>query len=454
MPREVPAGENGASRDPRALPTRPPCRRPRRPRPRARGHPGAAWRCAGSGDRERPCGRPAGDDASPVRPPGSRRRPDGVAVGAGARPESPLGEGQRCGTTAPPAGTDAAAPSGRRPTSAQPAAPTPSATVAASSVRPRHRPTRAAPATAALGIARTAARSAAASGPRPAHRGSAPGGGARVESMSVSFIARGPRARGRRGFVELPQGVVETRVDRPDRDVEPPGDLVGREVAVVPQRDDDPVVRRQRREGLLDRVALVGPRVRVGGGERELVRDVDGRARRDDAQPIPAGVDEDPVEPRLESFRVAEGRPLAPRLDERVVGRVLRLGLVAQDHPGEPIGGVEVLVGERLERGGRGRPGSGRLGLASGHVDSLACAVHDHRRRQAQKPSNGVLSAVPRPRSLRRRRRRRPAASSLDAPPPQVDPDADRHDRHEGEDRARLLDEGREHEGQQRDAGR
>ena len=61
------------------------------------------------------------------------------------------------------------------------------------------------------------------------------------------------------------------------------------------------------------------------------------------------------------------------------MGDVLRLRRVAQDHPGEPIGGIQVLVGKPLERGCRGRARIGRLGLASGHVDSLACAVHVHK---------------------------------------------------------------------------
>ena len=128
----------------------------------------------------------------------------------------------------------------------------------------------------------------------------------------------------------------------------------------------------------------------VGGRERELVGDVDGRAPGRSTQPVLAGVHEDPVEPRLESFRVAEGRPLPPRLDERVVGHVLRLGRVAQDHPGEPIGGVQVLVGEPLERRRRGRART--AAWASPPVMSTASPAPfmTTRRWAGQKPSNGV----------------------------------------------------------------
>ena len=76
--------------------------------------------------------------------------------------------------------------------------------------------------------------------------------------------------------------------------------------------------------------------------------DADGLDRR--AQSITAGVDEDPVEPLIEPRRVTQRRPLPPRLDQRVVGGILRLSRVAQDRASQTIGGVEAI----------GRPGAGR----------------------------------------------------------------------------------------------
>ena len=53
------------------------------------------------------------------------------------------------------------------------------------------------------------------------------------------------------------QGVVEARLDGPGRDVESLRDVVDGQVAVVPQRDDDLVVGRQRGDGGADDVAVL-----------------------------------------------------------------------------------------------------------------------------------------------------------------------------------------------------
>jgi len=61
-------------------------------------------------------------------------------------------------------------------------------------------------------------------------------------------------------------------------------------------------------------------------------------------QPVPARVDEDPVEPLLEAGWISQGRPLPPGLDEGVVRGVLRLGGVSQDRSGEAVRGVEMII--------------------------------------------------------------------------------------------------------------
>ena len=94
-------------------------------------------------------------------------------------------------------------------------------------------------------------------------------------------------------------------------------------------------------------------------------------------QPIAAGVDEDPVEPRLEPRRVAQRLPLAPGLDERVVRRVLRLGRVAQDRPGQAICPVQVLVGQAGEGGGANGVLAGHDGRAICQFDDLGRLPHD-----------------------------------------------------------------------------
>ena len=114
----------------------------------------------------------------------------------------------------------------------------------------------------------------------------------------------------------------------------------------------------------------------IAGREGDLGGDV-GRLPAPRAQPIAAGVHEDPVEPGFEPGRIPQRLPLAPRLDERVVGGVLCLGRVAQDGPRQSVGSIEVLVGERHER--RVAPSGltdGRGG-GVGDVDGLGQAVHD-----------------------------------------------------------------------------
>jgi hypothetical protein len=116
--------------------------------------------------------------------------------------------------------------------------------------------------------------------------------------------------------------------------------------------------------------------------DRDLGGDV-GRLSACRTQPVPAGVDEDPVEPRLESGPVTKRVPLAPRLDERVVGRVLRLDRIAEDRPRETVRPVEMLVGQ---------PDEGRV-AESAIDDAGACAfcqfeclgtsVHDDMTREA-----------------------------------------------------------------------
>ena len=172
--------------------------------------------------------------------------------------------------------------------------------------------------------------------------------------------------RGSDGVVQPLQCVVEAGLDRPRGMSSRRRDLVDGQVAVVAQRDDDLVVGRQRRDRRPDDVAVLGTAGVVARREGDLGRDV-GRLPSPRPQPVPAGVDEDPVEPWLEPGGVTQGLPLAPGLDERVVRRVLRLGGVAQDRPGQTVGLVEMLVGQPDEGGGAGTgvAGLGRRGRSN-----------------------------------------------------------------------------------------
>jgi hypothetical protein len=67
------------------------------------------------------------------------------------------------------------------------------------------------------------------------------------------------------------------------------------------------------------------------------------------SKPIPARVDEDPMEPPLEQVSIAQGVPLPPGRYERVMGGVLGLIALTEDRMGEPIAGVEVAIRKRPE---------------------------------------------------------------------------------------------------------
>src|SRR4029079_13817187 len=101
----------------------------------------------------------------------------------------------------------------------------------------------------------------------------------------------------------------------PLRDAESDSDVRDGQVAVVAKRDHDLVVGREARDRGADDIAVLGVDGVVAGGKGGLDGDV-GRGSPRPAQSVAAGVDEDPVEPRLEAGLIAEGLPLSPRLDE------------------------------------------------------------------------------------------------------------------------------------------
>ena len=59
---------------------------------------------------------------------------------------------------------------------------------------------------------------------------------------------------------------------------------------------------------------------------------------------------DDPVEPTIECRWIAQAGKLPPRGDERVLGRVGRVGIVRQDRPGKPIAAIDPGVDEHRER--------------------------------------------------------------------------------------------------------
>src|SRR4029079_11206624 len=75
-----------------------------------------------------------------------------------------------------------------------------------------------------------------------------------------------------------------------------------------------------------------------------------------DAAPAPgairlaSGVHGDPLEPGVEALRIADLADLPPRRDERVLGGVAGIGLVAEDRVGQAVDGIHTNADELLER--------------------------------------------------------------------------------------------------------
>ncbi len=128
---------------------------------------------------------------------------------------------------------------------------------------------------------------------------------------------------------------------RPDRDIQPDGDIHERQIGPVMEEDDREFVRVQDRKVAEHRVAL------EHGGERVRHRSLWGSLDRHEPhdlpppQPVPAAVDEDPVEPGPESVRVSQRTEGPPRRGERFLDRLLGLARAPEQETREPVGSIE-----------------------------------------------------------------------------------------------------------------
>ena len=64
----------------------------------------------------------------------------------------------------------------------------------------------------------------------------------------------------------------------------------------------------------------------------------------------PRRVDRHALEPRVELARVAHGSDLPPRRDERVLGGIARIGLVAEDRDAQSVHAIHPDTHDLLER--------------------------------------------------------------------------------------------------------
>src|SRR5262245_58297389 len=114
---------------------------------------------------------------------------------------------------------------------------------------------------------------------------------------------------------------------------------------------DGPLLRRQPAEAAIELIAVVDRQVLVA---RDRVVHVEqdhiGRMVPSASGLGVAGVDENPVEPRLEPIEVAEGGELLPGLDEGHLDCVLGKVGVAQD----PVRDEDAAVADRANQGAEG----------------------------------------------------------------------------------------------------
>ena len=114
--------------------------------------------------------------------------------------------------------------------------------------------------------------------------------------------------------------------------------------------DNGAVFRRQPSEGVLER-GTIGDgvcriRIEVGGDQGAESCVPAARATR----LCVAGIDDEAMEPGVEASRLAEGRQVAPRADQGLLGRVLGAMGIAKDAIREGVAAVDVGRSEGRER--------------------------------------------------------------------------------------------------------
>lgn len=129
--------------------------------------------------------------------------------------------------------------------------------------------------------------------------------------------------------------MVQTGLDGPDATVGALGDLLEGQITEIAQDHHHALVDGQRLERLAKRFLFVAALVLVGTGPLWKL----GHACPvlPLSQSVMTAVDKDPLEPRLETGRVAQPRPGAPGSNERVLDSILSLGPVAQQDGGQPV---------------------------------------------------------------------------------------------------------------------
>jgi hypothetical protein len=156
------------------------------------------------------------------------------------------------------------------------------------------------------------------------------------------------------GFEDAPdavQGTLEPGVDRPARDGQSHADLVRAQVHEVPEDEDGSVLQGQALEGAAQLVASDDRASRItADGDIARRQAVSGDPGRPAPGLVVAGVDEEPIGPRLELRCVSKAWDMPPDVKECLLCRILGEMAVSQDAVGDPEQARMVGFGERFER--------------------------------------------------------------------------------------------------------
>jgi hypothetical protein len=119
---------------------------------------------------------------------------------------------------------------------------------------------------------------------------------------------------------------------------------------VVVENEDRAMLRRQARKGSVKHVPILDGEHRIRPAGSFHRQGADARAPTSvSAQLVVAGIDQQPVKPRAESFRIAELRELAPGEEECLLDGILRSFRIAQDPVRDGVAHVAIEVDEFRE---------------------------------------------------------------------------------------------------------
>jgi hypothetical protein len=134
---------------------------------------------------------------------------------------------------------------------------------------------------------------------------------------------------------------METRLDRPDRPAKSFGDAFEWEVGPETEDHHDPLVGRQSAKARQQCVPLDERRKGIPARAFRLTLDRDEADNVSPPQPVPATVDQDPIEPRTELVGFAQRVERLPGDDQGVLNGVLGLMGIGEEEAGQPVGPIE-----------------------------------------------------------------------------------------------------------------